>query len=556
MSDIAGIESAAVNITYTPFEIHWRDAGGGFYEFSFTTGDPGDYSVSISFSKHGYATVHEAYMFEVKRTPTTLDCIDRPIVFYITRSYNMALFFNSNLVNGVEGAQFTPSPEIGSFISLQTQSSGWYNFTLTPTILGERNATFYLTKSSFEPQSFSFMMSVEAIPIVIAPGYGLNLTLSASEFSDMDISLRFTANDTGEAILGADVAYYIVDHERRSEIRPTIPIEGADGVFATSIQMPPAGLYVLNITVSKMNYKKLTLIVLLDVDPDLTALMMNYIRSYLPNGLLLAAISGAAYFVRRVQKRRTARKNLELIAYESRFEDAKNIIGFFVIHRNTGLPVYSRVFKGGLEEALVSGFISAISLFRSEIKEEERLWTAIPISEIITAVQTEKLICALMTTGSPSSGQTESLESFGRRIGTLFDEESEVLTRMTSSPEDTMKFEKHIDHLFGEYLDGSLLDKYTGIDREHLTRRHRPLERVTTEPDISEGVIANELVKRMVLAGTDELKAYSLVVEAIEQGFLIPLAGDSHFVPAPIRSSGDGEEGALSDDEEPSESTE
>jgi hypothetical protein len=79
---------------------------------------------------------------------------------------------------------------------------------------------------------------------------------------------------------------------------------------------------------------------------------------------------------------------------------------------------------------------------------------------------------------------------------------------------------------------------------------------VTTEPDISEGVIANELVKRMVLAGTDELKAYSLVVEAIEQGFLIPLAGDSHFVPAPIRSSGDGEEGALSDDEAPSESTE
>jgi len=556
MSDIAGVESAIVNITYTPFEIHWRDAGGGFYEFNFTTGDLGDYSVSMSFSKHGYAHVHEAYAFEVKRTPTTLDCIGMPSVFYITRSHTMALFFNSTLIDGVEGAQFTPSPEIGSFVSLQTQSDGWYNFTLTPTILGERNATFYLEKSGFERQSFSFMMTVEAIPIVMAPGYGLNLTLSASEYSSLDMSLSFIANDTGEAILGADVAYYIVDHERRLEPPPLIPIEGANGLFATSVEMPPAGLYVLNITISKTNHKRLTLIVLLDVDPDLTALMMNYVRSYLPNGLLLAALFGAAILVRRAYKGRTARRNRELMEYEFRFEDANSIIGFFVIHRDSGLPLYSRVFKGGLEEALVSGFISAVSLFKSEFQEEERLWTAIPISEIITAVQTETLICAVMTTGSPSSGQADSLESFGRRIGAFFDGKDDLLTEIVRSPLETRPYERIIDQVFCEYLDGHLLSKYNGIDNEHLTRRYRPLERVMTETDISEGVTPNELVKKMVLAGTDELRAYSLVVEAIEQGSLTPLEGDNHLVPASLRSSEGGEEGALSGDEEPSKYTE
>lgn len=556
MSDIVGIESATVNITYTPFEIRWRDAGGGFYEFNFTTGDLGDYSLSIIFSKHGYASVHVAYTFEVKSTPTTIDCIGKPDVFYLTRSYYMAFFFNSNLIEGVEGAQFTPSPDIGNFYSFQTQSKGWYNFTLTPSILGERNATFHLQKRGFEPQTFSFIMTVEAIPIAIATGYELNLTRSASEYGHIDIELRLIANDTQESIVEADVAYYITDFIDEQNVLSTGQIPAVNGLFSARMEMPGAGGYVLNITISKTNYKTLTLTILLNVGSDIPAAVLYYAWVFLPGGGPLIALVTAVALGRRAYKKKTVQRKLELLAYESRFDDANNIIGFFVIHRNTGLPVYSKVFKGGLEEALVSGFISAISLFRSEFKEEERLWVAIPISEIITAVQTEMLICAVMTTGSPSSGQTESLESFGRSIGALLDDETEILTRMTTSPEGTRAFERTIDQIFGECLDGSLLDKYTGIDREQLTRRYRPLERLMTETDISEGVTPNELVKRLVLAGTDELTAYSLVVEAIGTGLLTPLEEDSHLVPAPFRSYEDREEGALSDDEEPTDSTE
>jgi hypothetical protein len=556
MSDIAGIEGATVNITYTPFEIHWEDVGGGFYEFNFTTGDPGDYSVSIRLSKYGHEIVDEAYVFEVKRTPTTLDCIGKPSVFYITRSYYMAFFFNSNLIDGVEGAQFTTSPEIGDFFSFQAQSQGWYNFTLAPEILGERNATFYLVRSGFESQTFSFMMTVEAIPIVIAPGYELNMTRSASEYGHMDIELRLIANDTQDSIVEADVEYHISDFIDEQNILSIGQIPAVNGQFNARIEMPRAGGYVLNITISKTNYRTLTLTILLNVGSDVPAAMLYYAWVFLPGGVPLIALVTAGALGRRAFKKKTTQRKLELMAYESRFDDANNIIGFFVIHRNTGLPVYSKVFKGGLEEALVSGFISAISLFRSEFKEEERLWTALPISEIITAVQTEMLICAVMTTGSPSTGQTESLESLGRSMGALFDDETEILTRMTSSPEGTQTFERTIDRIFGEYLDGSLMDKYIGVDKEHLTRRHRPLERLMTETDISEGVRPNELVKRMVLAGTDELTAYSLVVEGIEQGLLSPLKEDSHFVPAPLETPEGSEEGVPCDDEEPSEPTE
>lgn len=79
---------------------------------------------------------------------------------------------------------------------------------------------------------------------------------------------------------------------------------------------------------------------------------------------------------------------------------------------------------------------------------------------------------------------------------------------------------------------------------------------MVTHTDISEGVAPSELVKNMVLAGTDELNAYILVVEAIEGGLLLPSEPDSHFAPAPLMAHEAEEEGALSDDEEPSDSTE
>ena len=530
MSDITGIDGAIVNITYTPFGITWSEMGNGYYEFNFTSGDPGDYSISIRLSKYGFQKVDRAYTFEVRRVPTTVHCIGRPVVFYLTCTYNMSFFLNSSILNGVEGADITPSLQIDPFFSLQAQGQGWYNFTLTPTILGDRNATFSFEKSGFESQVFSFMMTVDLIPIAIAPRYTLNQTYSMSEYRKMDMELKFIANNTGEVIKDAVVEYYIIDSTTQQPFGSSHRFIGTDGLYRTSIEMPPAGLYILNITISKENHKTLSMTILLDIEPDLTAFMFNYVWSFLPLGMSMIALVTGTAFGRRAYMRRTTRRKLELLAYESRFEDAKNIVGFFVIHRNSGLPIYSKVLKGGLEEALVSGFISAVSLFRSELGEEARLWTAIPISEIITAVQTEVMICAIITTSSRSSRQAESLEAAGRAIGALFDQDTETLTRITMNPETAGAFESTFDQIFGEYLDGYFVDMYVGI-KELPTREYRPLERAMAEMDTSKEVKPSDLVKTMVLAGTNELKAYHLVVDAIEAGLLISSETDYPFSP-------------------------
>ena len=77
-----------------------------------------------------------------------------------------------------------------------------------------------------------------------------------------------------------------------------------------------------------------------------------------------------------------------------------------------------------------------------------------------------------------------------------------------------------------------------------------------SEVDVNEGVKPSDLIKTMISSGTQELTAYSLVVEAIEQGLLIPLEEDSHFLPEPLEIPDRNEEGVPSDNEEVSESTE
>ena len=87
---------------------------------------------------------------------------------------------------------------------------------------------------------------------------------------------------------------------------------------------------------------------------------------------------------------------------------------------------------------------------------EEQMWNAIPISEIITAVQTEALICAIFTKGAPSERQIVRLEAAGRAIGILFDEDDATLMRISGSADVAEVFERTFDQIFGQYLDGHL----------------------------------------------------------------------------------------------------
>jgi hypothetical protein len=57
----------------------------------------------------------------------------------------------------------------------------------------------------------------------------------------------------------------------------------------------------------------------------------------------------------------------ELLELRGRMDDAERTIGVLVLHSKRGLPIFSWIVKGGFDEAMVSGFISAITSFRDEM---------------------------------------------------------------------------------------------------------------------------------------------------------------------------------------------
>jgi hypothetical protein len=233
-------------------------------------------------------------------------------------------------------------------------------------------------------------------------------------------------------------------------------------------------------------------------------------------------VVSVVYLGRRRQRRNTLRRQKELLDLRARFSDANNIIGFLAIQRTNGLPVYSRILKGGFEMSIISGFISAISNFAMEIRSEEKLWTPIPISEVVTAVQTKELICTLLTVDSPSPALITSLEESSRLIGSRFDSYPDILRMLSHDTATALEYKNEFDRFFATQFDFNLLASYSSYD---LARKGEfPLiELAIISGDLNRPFYVSELVRYLMTSGVEETNAYSMVIDAAESGFLLSL---------------------------------
>jgi hypothetical protein len=251
-------------------------------------------------------------------------------------------------------------------------------------------------------------------------------------------------------------------------------------------------------------------------------------RAGLIGALVVFASFVAITLGRQFYKSTITKRNIELLALEGRVDDAKNLIGVLVIHRAIGLPVYSNILKGGFQEALLSSFIAAISQFRSEFSMDEPTWTAIPITEVITAVQTEALICAIITVESASNRQKIQLETFSRDVGGLYDHEDDTMRKMVRTPTLTDNF----DAIFESYFDGQLMKRYVGVKKilpKHLNSVSAALDTM----DIDHGVSVDAIIKAVSILGYSERRAHNMVLEAVDDGYLI---ATDRKLPPPIKT--------------------
>jgi hypothetical protein len=246
--------------------------------------------------------------------------------------------------------------------------------------------------------------------------------------------------------------------------------------------------------------------------------LASYFRAGILGAIALLACLSAIMMSRRFYSASVTKRNLELLQYKGRLDDAKNLIGLLVIQRNVGLAVYSKILKGGFEESLLSSFISALSHFREEFSMDSPKWTAIPITEVMTAVQSEELICVIITVETSSLKQKTQLETFAREIGGLFDYDDRVVTPIyrTHSEEVVETF----DNIFDSYFDGALLRRYVGVKKD-IPDRLGPVVSAFKTMDIGHGVTPEALINSLRTLGVRERNAHQIVFDAIDGGYLI-----------------------------------
>jgi len=329
---------------------------------------------------------------------------------------------------------------------------------------------------------------------------------------------------------GFTAAIYVYDRDNGNPILSDATVTGnwsnievafspnlAKGWFEADFNTSSSGTgdFTIMIQVSLPYYQTSTCSIEVHIPAPESLLAVSLRAGFITAGVLLTLI-GVTSLGRRFYLSTTAKRNIELLALQGRLEDAKNLIGVLVIHRSNGLPLYSRIIKGVFQESLLSSFISAITHFRSEFSMDEPIWTAIPITEVVTAVQTENLICAVITVDSISSNQKNQLEAFGREVGGFYDHDDKMMLKAIEKTSHSEKF----DVIFDSYFEGGLILRYVGVKRS-LPANLSLVTKVMSSMEIDHGVSPEAIIKAVILQGYSERRAYQIVLTAIDGGYLI-----------------------------------
>ena len=145
-------------------------------------------------------------------------------------------------------------------------------------------------------------------------------------------------------------------------------------------------------------------------------------------------------------------------------------------------------------------------------------WTSIPISEVITAVQTEEIICVIITVETASTRQKTQLETFSREIGGLYDHDDSLMSpiiRKFNSEEI-----RSINDSFSSHFDGALFLKYVGV-KKTLPRHLSIIASIFKTIEIDHGLNIETLIKSLVTKGLSERVAYDFVMESLDGEYLI-----------------------------------
>ncbi|MGY5852229.1 MAG: carboxypeptidase-like regulatory domain-containing protein [Candidatus Thorarchaeota archaeon] len=483
---------------------------GDIYYIQLLADTTGRWRISLTANKTDYVSAFMQFEIEVLPVETTINEFTLLESFIFGRSYNLT--FNYEMMNGsaVTDVLVVLSGSAAQWTSYEMLGDGSCVVTIVPVEIGDYEVTLTFSRTGYVARVSELSFTVTSIPIEIVDVSGLD----GLEGQMTTISLRVVESDTGTPVTGLLIEYQIITDTGPGQIEEMNEVATSPGTYETTLVMPAADLNTAvrfylehDILELSLEYEDL------ELEPTVNelSLITRTFTRYLPIWIILGgAVVGLVG--RRIYGRRKREQNIEAMIIKRRFDDAQSILGVIVLHRESGIPIYSNIVKGGIDEILISGFISAITQFRSEFDVDQEQFTIQPISDIIRAVHTENLICAFITLSSPGQSQEVKMIQFAEAVGFIFD------NLFTEPPIQVVEDGTLIqfDALFDDLMDGQLLRKHRIIDSRGLPRSSSCIVKHVEDVHRMGAFELQELATRMTSCGLEEAHVYKMIWDAIE----------------------------------------
>ena len=519
------IEEADFALTSVPVTgLAWRVTNmTSGYRLTFRTETVGIWMIFITSNKTGYMDGFVQFELEVTTIPSTINQISLVDDLIYGRLYNFTFNYVMNNATGIGGANVTRSGPGAEWATVVETGNGQYRATMAPEATGTYTLTLMFEKEGCDTKSSTLSFVVIPASMSIVDVQGLN----ALEGENTTLSFGLINSDSGEPIVGASVQFQIVTSTgpgAMTALRETSP-----GIYTATFVMSSFGTSdKIRVYASLDNYE-------LDVDSYEVALspllnesaQLGRTVSQLSPFIFVLCVAIVGLSARRASLSKKRRWNIRALATKRRFDDMKSLIGVIVLHKDSGIPVFSKILKSGLDESLISGFIAAISQFRLEFGVDEKEGAVTPISDIIRVVRTKNLICAFITLGSPTDSQQEKLLRFAKSVGLMFDSMYDSPPTGIIDRERWTQYEK----LFDDLLDGHLLDDYRYAEDMKLPRSLRTVAKAVRRLENPDKFGLETLAREMTGLGVEETKVYTEIADAIEKHYLVPLLSQTDVRP-------------------------
>jgi hypothetical protein len=495
------------------------DEGNGYYSIVLEPDASDTYTLLIKVSLQDHSTQFTSFTITATVISTQLRIVgtSSPAIVSVNQPFDILILYERTGITPANISDAIISLAFTSFDSLSyeiTPLTSGYLVTLQTNQIGSYEFNIYANKTGFQTDFVTFTLFVRArgMQVVMEPVLWTRL-------QDLQISLQLVESGSNTSVTDATVSYWLV----RSG---GIVVEGdldevAPGIYSATVrpQWFDGTGYSIQIFAQKDNF---------ELDADYTFPVLQYtppgilwqlmVSTYGPPIGVVAAVAVVALAGRTVYKRKKKAQFAIDLANKRRFDDVDNIIGVIVMHKTSGLPIYSRIFKGGFEEGIVAAFIAAVTHFREEFEMlDTKHIQAIPISDIIRAVQTENLICAFITVRSASIEHNRRMEDFGSMVAEFLDD---FYTESRPASNQDMRISEILDFIFDKTMDGTLLKFHKLTSDDGVPKRYQPIKEVFQDPDSAQCTKPVYLARSLSRFGLTESRGCTLVTEAIENGII------------------------------------